>query len=160
MNQVFRERITQPSKIRTAWNKGISHGVIEKKKIGVGKKGLFNFVKDKKTKNILTRDCAYAEICIEQKMFKPAIILYGSIIEEILRDKLKSKDNFETLIDKIEKEKSIEPSLLRKIDFIRDFRNYVHIFLEKEGGFEPTEGVAQIAAEVCKSLSEKIKSNI
>ena len=145
-------------KKRIAWNKGIKSSEIEKKKIGIGMRGIFNFVKDKKTKSILVRDFAYAEICREKSMSKPAIILYGSIIEEVLRYKLNSKAKFSSLIDKFKEKKGLDPSLIRKIDFIKDFRDYVHIFLEKQGNFEPTEGIASVAGETCKAVCEKFRN--
>lgn len=157
MKNKTRQKISQKLKGRTAWNKEIGWGVIEKKKISISKKGLLNFIQDQKTKSILTRDYAYAEICKEQGMFKPAIILYGSIIEEILRYILKSEDNFSKLINKAQDKKLIEASLIRKIDFIRDFRDYVHIFLEIRGDFEPKKEIASIASEVCNSLCKKLK---
>lgn len=155
MKEETRKKISQKLKGKKAWNVGINRTKIDKKKIGIGIKGLFNFIKDKEAKDILVRDCAYAELCIEQEMFKPAIILYGSIIEEILRTLLSSDETFLKLIKEAREKNVLEDSLIRKIDFLRDFRDYVHIFLEKQGDFEPTEGIALVAAEICKSICKE-----
>ena len=120
---------------------------------------MFNFIKDNKTKTILKRDYAYAEICKEQEMFKPAIILYGSIMEEVLRTILLSKKEFLELIILAKEKRIIENHLATKIDFIRDFRNYVHIFLEKKKHFEPTGNIANVASEVCAVLIKIANKN-
>jgi hypothetical protein len=152
-------KIRDSIKGRAAWNKGISHEEITKKKIGISKKTLFSFIKDIKTRSILTRDYAFAEICREHKMFKPAIILYGSIMEEILRNILNSDKYYSDLITEGKVKNIIEPPLARKIEFIRDFRNYVHIHLEKKEDFEPNEEIASFASEVCQSLIKRAKKS-
>lgn len=153
------KKISDSRKGQPAWNVGLPHGEITKEKISISKKRLFNFIQDKKIRGILTRDYAFAEICKKQEMFKPAIVLYGSIIEEILREILGSEKPFSELIVEARQKDFVKPPLARKIDFVRDFRNYVHIFLEIDEDFDPTEDIASVASEVCKSLIKIANKN-
>lgn len=92
-----------------------------------------NFVKDIHQKRILLRDVEHAYILSQNGFSKPAIILAGSVIEELLRSYLNhknitpSKDTFDGYIKACEDNKLLKSGISKLSDYVRHFRNYVHI---------------------------------
>jgi len=87
-------------------------------------------------KNAIIRDIAHAYGCIKSGFYKSALILAGSVIEEMLRQFLKYKkinvrDNkFAAYTIACEEHRLLKRSVSQLADVIRNFRNLVH--LEKE----------------------------
>lgn len=138
LNQAFnKKRIT---KVKTDdWKSAYGWKEIEKEydisKRTFGKK--INFVKDPFKRNIIFRDIEQAYFLASHGFCKPAVILAGSVIEELLRLYLESKrinltDNtlnyyIKTCIDKHILKKEIN----KLADTFREFRNIVHLAKEE-----------------------------
>ncbi len=95
-----------------------------------------NFIEDDIARKIIFRDVEHAYYLLKKNINKPAIILAGSIMEEILRQLLlfegiKSKnESFDDYIKTCELNKLLSISVSRLSDSSRLFRNYVHISKE------------------------------
>jgi len=96
-----------------------------------GKK--INFVTDAFKREVLFRDIEQAYYLANIGFSKPAVILAGSVIEELLRLYLKSKsitpvkDNFDGYIRTCENKRLLKSAIHRLSDSIRQFRNLVHL---------------------------------
>ena len=96
-----------------------------------GKK--WNFVTDKYKRKIIFRDIEHAYILANYGFSKPATILVGSVIEELLRLYLESKNikptknTFEGYITICEQKKLLKSGIFRLSDSVRHFRNLVHL---------------------------------
>ena len=96
-----------------------------------------NFIKDPFTRTIIFRDVEQAFILTKQNYSKPAVILAGSVIEELLRQYLKHRgisplsDNFNGYIKTCEQYGLLKNSVSRLSDSTRQFRNLVHLAAEK-----------------------------
>jgi len=149
----------------------------------VDEKYLFNFV-GVNLKPILTRDYRDAEFCYQNKRWKPAIVLYGSILEAILTyllktqkkadlDKVRNEINlsrppnqrkiprnlnkysFSDMID-VAEGLGIITSELGKADWIREYRNLVHPAVELRGSIKPDKNRASIS----KNLLDMVLKDI
>ncbi len=95
-----------------------------------------NFVTDKYKRKVIFRDVEQAYILAKNGFYKPAIILAGGVIEELLRLYLKSKNvkpsknTFEEYVKACESKGILKSAISRLSDSLRHFRNLVH--LEKE----------------------------
>jgi len=100
-----------------------------------GKK--INFVSDKFKRKIIFRDVEQAFILASQDFSKPAVILAGGVIEELLRLYLEHKEiplpskNFVDYIRVCEKNKLLQTGIGKLSDSAREFRNLVHISREE-----------------------------
>jgi uncharacterized protein YegP (UPF0339 family) len=100
-----------------------------------GKK--INFVKDPFKRKVIFRDVEHAFVLASQEFSKPAIILAGGVIEELLRLYLEHKnipvtsDRFVDYIKTCEDKGFLKRGVLRLTDSVRDFRNLVHLANEK-----------------------------
>ena len=96
----------------------------------------FNFVTDPFKRKIIFRDVEHAYILANNGFSKPAVILAGGVIEELLRLYLNykgikhTKKNFDSYIQACEKNGLLKTGISRLSDSVRHFRNIVH--LEKE----------------------------
>lgn len=119
----------------------------------------FDFIKNKKLTPLLKRDYKSAKICLKKSLWKPSIILYGSIIEAILIEKYpKSKDFYDA--SKIAYEnKGISEKEYHQINIIRDLRNFVHLHkeLSEESESEINEYWAKTFADICESIIRRFK---
>ena len=103
-----------------------------------GKK--INFVKDDFKRKIIFRDVEQAYVLAHNDFNKPAVILSGSIIEELLRLYLvhkgikPNKDDFYHYIQACQKD--LKSAVQKLTDAVRDFRNFVH--MEKEASSRHT----------------------
>ena len=149
----------------------------------VDKKYLFNFVSGK-LKPILTRDYRDAEFCYKNKRWKPAIVLYGSILEAILTyllkkqkrvDLVKVRNNinssrspnqrriprnlnrysFSDMID-VAEGLGIITSELGKADWIREYRNLIHPAAELRENIKPDENRASISRNLLDMVLKDI----
>jgi hypothetical protein len=100
-----------------------------------GKK--INFVSDSFKRKIIFRDVEHAFVLASQSYSKPALILAGGVIEELLRlylehKKIKPKTKrFVDYIAACEDNGLLKRGVSRLSDSIRDFRNLVHISKEE-----------------------------
>jgi len=106
---------------------------------GVSKKTFgkkINFITDNFKRKIIFRDVEQAYILAQNDFNKPAVILSGAIIEELLRLYLSHKgstppkDNFDGYIQACQSDGLLKSAVHRLTDSVRQFRNFVHI--EKE----------------------------
>ncbi|MBN2591664.1 MAG: hypothetical protein JXA96_17495 [Sedimentisphaerales bacterium] len=116
-------------------------------KTSFGKK--INFVSDPFTKKIIFRDVEQAFVLASQGFAKPALILAGGVIEELLKQYLKCKnikpknDKFFEYINVCEKNRLLKHGVSRLSDSIRDFRNLVHISAEKTKRYTISKATAK-----------------
>ncbi len=160
-NQETIAKITSRAKGRFAWNKNQKWQNLERKKIGIGKRGILKWIKDKNLYEIIQRDYATAQICEEAGLFKPAIILYAGILEALLRYKIdeSKQEEFITLIENALKLELIRQEQANHMQTIRDFRNYVHIYKEKLADLEIiNQGIAQLSRQLCDSIINTLKT--
>ena len=100
-----------------------------------GKK--INFVSDSFKKKIIFRDVEHAFVLASQGFSKPALILAGGVIEELLRLYLEHKNikpknkRFVDYTKACEDNGLLKRGVSRLSDSIRDFRNLVHLDNEK-----------------------------
>lgn len=145
---------------RIAWNKNISPSELKKREIGIGRRQILKWIKDENLHKIIRRDYATAQICEENRLFKPAIILYAGVLEALLRYKIctDKQEEFGTLIEKALQIKLIGPTQASHMHTVRDFRNYVHIYKELSANIEIiNEGIAKLCRQLCDSILETLK---
>lgn len=112
-----------------------------------GKK--INFVKDEFKRKIIFRDIEQAFALASQGFSKPAIILAGGVIEELLRLYLEHKnikmtsDRFADYIKACENNHLLKRGVLHLSDSVRDFRNLVHLAEETEKKHTITKATAK-----------------
>jgi len=100
-----------------------------------GKK--INFVSDSFKRKIIFRDVEHAFVLASQGFSKPALILAGGVIEELLRLYLEHKNikplsnNFDGYIKTCEQKKLLKKGIFQLSDSLRHFRNLVHLDNEK-----------------------------
>ncbi len=105
-----------------------------------GKK--IGFVTNSFKRKIIFRDIQQGYILAASGFSKPAVILAGSVIEELLRIYLKSKGitpatkTFDSYIKACEAKRLLKSAIHRLTDSVRYFRNLVH--LEKEDSARAT----------------------
>ncbi|MGH7493809.1 MAG: hypothetical protein ACREOO_15635 [bacterium] len=100
-----------------------------------GKK--IKFVTDSYRRKIIFRDIEHAYILSKRGFSKPAVILAGGVIEEMLRLYLVSKgvtssrNSFAEYVKACEKGGFLKSGIRLLSDSVRHFRNLVHLELEK-----------------------------
>ena len=115
------------------WNEIENEYGISKK--GFGKK--INFVKDAFCRKNIFRDVEQAYVLAQNRLSKPAVILAGSIIEELLRQYLNhkkvkpAKNTFDEYIKACQKNNIMKSAIHNLSNAVRQFRNIVHIAAEK-----------------------------
>jgi len=96
-----------------------------------------NFIKERFQKNIIFRDIAQAHFLVLNGFPKPAVILCGSVLEELLRLYLEEKgikpkpDTFNGYVKACVDNDLLSKSINGLSDAVRVFRNVAHIKLEK-----------------------------
>lgn len=107
----------------------------EKSKKSFGKQ--INFVKDTFKRDIIFRDVAHAYSLLKGGFSKPAVILAGGVIEELLRLYLMSKKigvsgkSFEEYVEICIQKGLLKNAISSLTTSTRHFRNLVHLRLEK-----------------------------
>ena len=107
------------------------------------------FVKDTFKRKIIFRDTLNAYILAEKGFNKSAVILSGSIIEELLRLYLddknihSSKNNFNEYIKLCESKGILKKGISKLSDSVRHFRNIVHL----ENEISPKYTISKAAAK-------------
>lgn len=121
---------------------------------GVGKQTFakkINFVTDKYKRKALFRDIEHAYILAKYGYSKPATILAGSVIEELLRLYLENKhvkparNSFEGYIKACEEDGILKSAISRLSDSVRHFRNLVHLQKEETHKDQISRATAQSA---------------
>ena len=96
-----------------------------------------NFVSDSFKRKIIFRDVEHAFVLASSGFSKPAVILAGSVIEELLRLYLKHKNispirnDFDGYIQTCEQRGLLKDSISRLSHVVRQFRNLVHLSREE-----------------------------
>ena len=92
------------------------------------------FIKDEYKRKIIFRDIAQAHILSQTGFFKPAVVLAGSILEELLRLYLENKkvstkniNNFNDYIESCKKHGLLKINIAELTHVLRGFRNLIHI---------------------------------
>jgi len=132
---------------------------------------IFDFIHDKKFKEILERDYNELNSCFTTKSSKSILLLSGSIVESVLTDffienlptgKSKSdilKSNLGTLLDYTETAKLITSKEKQLAIIIKDYRNLIHpgkeIRTKEEFDFE-TAKLAKILLDI---ILKKLRNN-
>ncbi len=113
----------------------------------------FDFINNKELRKLLQRDYKTAKVCLNEKLWKPSIILYGSIIEAILREIIKERtEKFYNVIEKSYKKKLITEKEYHNIHLVRDLRNIVHLHKELSEGEKINDYWAKTLADICESI--------
>lgn len=123
-----------------------------KQEYGIAKRSFsrkIRFVTDRFKKEIIFRDIEHAYVLAKVGYNKPATILAGSVLEELLRLYLKSKgitlttNRFDGYIKICEDQNLLKPAVHHLTTSFRHFRNSVH--LEKESS--PVNIISQATAK-------------
>jgi hypothetical protein len=132
---------SEGSKLMITTGKSTENWEIIKKEYSISRR-LFrkkiNFVKDKFKRKIIFRDVEHAFVLASQCFPKPAIILAGGVIEELLRLYLEHKsinmtsDKFSNYIKSCEDNSLLKSGVLQLTDSVRNFRNLVHLARETD----------------------------
>lgn len=118
-------------------------------------KRTFGFIKNKQLTPLLQRDYKSAKICLGNSLWKPSIILYGSIIEAILIEEYPTSKDFYGAIQAAYERGKISGNTYHKVSIIRDLRNYVHLHKELKEGEEINEYWAKTFSEICESIIKR-----
>lgn len=129
----------------------------EVSKRAFGKK--INFVKNKFKRNIIFRDIAQAYFFAENSFNKPAVILAGGVIEELLRLYLKHKEispsgkSFNEYIISCDNNGLFKKGISKLSDSLRDFRNIVHLEKEESNRYTLSKATAKGAISSIFTIS-------
>lgn len=160
-NSKILKKISNGCKGRVAWNKNKQWGELQKREIGIGKRGILKWVKDENLQRIIRRDYATAQICEENGLFKPAIILYAGLLEALLGYKINKdkQEEFVNLIERALRLDLISQTQASHMHTVRDFRNYVHIYKEVSADLEIINGgIAKLCRQLCDSIIDTLKN--
>jgi hypothetical protein len=119
----------------------------------------FDFIKNKELSIIIQRDYKSAKICLVNRLWKPAIVIYGSILEAILIEKTK-ENSFSRALETAYSRNDISEKEYHKIHIIKNLRNFVHLHLELSEGEEINEYWAKTFSDICESIIKRFKQEI
>lgn len=120
------------------------------------------FIKDEFKRGVIFRDIEQAYLLANHGFYKPAVILAGGVIEELLRLYLKHKsvasesNNLDSYIKACEKQGFIKGAIHNLADSVRQFRNVVH--MEREGS--PKQSISKANAKGAVSSIFTIASGL
>ena len=118
----------------------------------------FDFIKNDKLRPLLSRDYKTAKNCLINNLWKPSIILYGSLIEAILRERTET-DSFSDALDSALNKKIISETEFHQIHVVKDSRNFVHLHKELEEGVQVINDYwAKTLSDICESLIKRFRS--
>lgn len=123
------------------------------------RKKAFDFVSNIELKSLLIRDLLSAKTCLKNKLWKPSIILYGSILEALLIEKT-HEGTFFNALESAFKKGIITDKEYHKIHIIRDLRNFVHLHKELSEKEEINEYWAKTFAEMCEFIIKRLNSDL
>jgi len=133
-----------------------------KKEFDVNKRAFskkIHFVKDKFKKNIIFRDIEHAYFFAQNGFYKPAVILAGGVIEELLRlylkyQKISPSDNtFNEYIISCDRKGLFKKGISKLSDSLRDFRNIVHLEKEESSRYTISKATAKGAISSIFTIS-------
>jgi|SRR3989344_2620706 len=116
----------------------------------------FDFINSKELRLLLQRDYKSAKVCLVHKLYKPCIVLYGSIFEAILIEKTHEK-TFSDSLEAAYKDNDISEKEYHKIHIVRNLRNFVHLHKELSEGEEINEYWAKTFADICESIIKRFR---
>ncbi|MFH1867168.1 MAG: hypothetical protein ABIJ81_03775 [Patescibacteria group bacterium] len=119
----------------------------------------FNFIRNIKLRGLLQRDYKSAKECLKYKLWKPCIILYGSIIEAIILEFSPNSKTYSDALNIAKENKLITEKSYYKIQMIRDLRNYVHLYKELKETSDINEYWARTFSDICESVINNFKIN-
>jgi hypothetical protein len=131
--------------IADAW-KAIEKEYGESKRL-FGKR--INFVKDPFKRKVIFRDVEQAFLLAHYGFSKPAVVLAGGVVEELLRLYLESKNvrpiknNLDSYIKTCEDNGFLKSAIHRLADSIRQFRNIVHLEKENSSKYSISKATAK-----------------
>lgn len=118
----------------------------------------FDFIKNDKLRPLLSRDYKTAKNCLINHLWKPSIILYGSLIEAILRERTET-DSFRAALDSALDKEIISETEFHQIHVVKDSRNFVHLHKELEEGVQVINDYwAKTLSDICESLIKRFRS--
>lgn len=118
----------------------------------------FDFIKNDNLRPLLSRDYKTAKNCLINQLWKPSIILYGSLIEAILRERTET-DSFSAALDSALDKKIISETEFHQIHVVKDSRNFVHLHKELEVGVQVINDYwAKTLSDICESLIKRFRS--
>jgi len=118
-----------------------------------------HFVEDEFKKKIIFRDIEHAYYFAQNGFSKPAVILAGGVIEELLRLYLifkiitPARNKFEEYIKSCETEGLLKKGISKLSDSLRDFRNIVHLENEVSGKYTISKATAKGAISSIFTIS-------
>jgi len=130
-----------------AWNKIKNEFDVSKHSFG----RKIDFIKDEFKRKIIFRDVSNTYMLVENGFNKSAVILAGSIIEELLRLYLEyknihpPKDTFDEYIKLCESKGILKKGISKFSDSVRCFRNIVHLKNEKSPKYTISKAAAKNA---------------
>lgn len=136
---------TSPLSAKVIWDEIERDFDISKR--AFGKK--INFVTDSFKRKIIFRDVGHAYVLANLGYSKPAVILAGGVIEELLRlylvhKKIKPASNtFDSYIQTCEQNGLLKSGISRLSDSVRHFRNVVHLQKEKNSRITISKAAAK-----------------
>jgi len=119
----------------------------------------FDFIENDKLRFLLSRDYKTAKNCLNNALWKPSIILYGSLIQAILRERTGAED-FMSALDEALKEGVISETEFHQIHVVRDSRNFVHLHKELSvaGKGVINDYWAKTLSDICESLIKRLRN--
>ncbi len=124
-------------------------------------KRLNKFIKDDFKRGIILRDIGNAHSLLNLGFYKESVIISGGVIEEILRLYLDSKQitsgrTFNDYIKCCEKNNLLKSGINKLSDFLREFRNLVHLEREKSKDDTLKISIAKSAVSSIFTIMEEI----
>ncbi len=122
------------------------------------------FIKDSKIRELIYRDVAHAFTLSKNGLAKPAVVLAGSVIEELLRQYLISRNltpkrnDFNGFIECCKEHKLLRDGISNLGDSVRQFRNYVHLAKEVNEKYKLDFAESNTAVSSIFVLVKNIKS--
>lgn len=124
-----------------------------------------NFVSDGFKRKIIFRDIEQSYMLAAYGFSKPAVILAGSVIEELLRLYLKHKNikptnnNFDSYIKTCDQNGLLKLAINRLTDSVRHFRNVVHLEKENSPRISISKATAKGAVASIFTIANDFKKN-
>jgi hypothetical protein len=142
-------------KANEIWSEIERDYVLTKRAFGIK----INFVSDKFVREIIFRDVGQAYMLAKIGFPKPAVILAGSVIEELLRLYLKHKNittankTFDGYIKACKDNDLLKSAVYSLTDSVRHFRNHVHLAKEKNKKYSISVATAKGAVSSIFTLA-------
>ena len=124
------------------------------------------FVRDSFKRKIIFRDVEHAFVLASQGFSKPALILAGGVIEELLRQYLEHKNikpkskRFVDYIKACEDSRLLKRGVFRLGDAIRDFRNLVHLDNEETKRYTLSKATAKGAVSSIFTIANDFQKGL